>query len=93
MTSLTDDDCNVVPEELEGDYQALSKSLKAFKTVMTRIDNRINTKVSVLTSGNGSDVVISQLHDLADAYTKVGYRMVALTDAMNDCEANTAEMK
>ena len=68
MTSLTDEDCNVVPEDIEGDYTAITRSLKAFKTVMTRIDNRINSKVDVLTSGNGSDVVITQLRDLSSAY-------------------------
>ena len=88
MTSLTEEDCNVVP-----DYNAISKSLKVFKTVMTIIDNRINTKISVLSSGNGSDVVVAQLRELASAYTKVGYRIVALSDAKNDCEGITAEMK
>ena len=93
MTSLTDEDCNVVPDDIEGDYNAISRSLKAFKTVMTRIDNRINAKVDVLTSGNGSDVVIAQLRDLSSAYQRVGYRIVALADGLNDCEGNTAEMK
>ena len=60
---------------------------------MTRIDNRINSKVDVLTSGNGSDVVIMQLRDLASAYQRVGYHIVALVDGLNECEGNTAEMK
>ena len=93
MTSLTDEDCNVIPEDIEGDYNAISRSLKAFKTVMTRIDNRINAKVDVLQSGNGSDVVIAQLRKLSSAYTRVGYCIVALADGLNDCEGNTTEMR